>query len=163
VRRWVTDAGGAIPADVAPIVERIAESGGTPLVVADGPRVLGVIHLKDTVKEGMVERFAELRDMGIRTVMITGDNPLTAKAIAAEAGVDDFLAEATPEEKLALIRREQRGGHMVAMTGDGTNDAPALAQADVGLAMNSGTQAAKEAGNMVDLDSNPTKLIEVVE
>jgi K+-transporting ATPase ATPase B chain len=163
VRRWVADAGGAIPADLAPIVERIAESGGTPLVVADGPRVLGVIHLKDTVKEGMVERFAELRDMGIRTVMITGDNPLTAKAIAAEAGVDDFLAEATPEEKLALIRREQRGGHMVAMTGDGTNDAPALAQADVGLAMNTGTQAAKEAGNMVDLDSNPTKLIEVVE
>jgi len=163
VRRWVADTGGAIPADLAPIVERIAESGGTPLVVADGPRVLGVIHLKDTVKEGMVERFAELRDMGIRTVMITGDNPLTAKAIAAEAGVDDFLAEATPEEKLALIRREQRGGHMVAMTGDGTNDAPALAQADVGLAMNTGTQAAKEAGNMVDLDSNPTKLIEVVE
>ena len=163
VRRWVTDAGGVIPDDLAPIVERIAAGGGTPLVVADGPRVLGVIHLKDTVKEGMVERFAELRDMGIRTVMITGDNPLTAKAIAAEAGVDDFLAEATPEEKLALIRREQRGGHMVAMTGDGTNDAPALAQADVGLAMNTGTQAAKEAGNMVDLDSNPTKLIEVVE
>jgi potassium-transporting ATPase ATP-binding subunit len=125
--------------------------------------VLGVIHLKDTVKAGMTERFRQLRDMGIRTVMITGDNPLTARAIAAEAGVDDFLAEATPEEKLALIRREQRGGHMVAMTGDGTNDAPALAQADVGLAMNSGTQAAKEAGNMVDLDSNPTKLIEVVE
>jgi len=127
------------------------------------PRVLGVIHLKDTVKPGMTERFRQLRDMGIRTVMITGDNPLTARAIAAEAGVDDFLAEATPEEKLALIRREQRGGHMVAMTGDGTNDAPALAQADVGLAMNTGTQAAKEAGNMVDLDSNPTKLIEVVE
>jgi potassium-transporting ATPase ATP-binding subunit len=163
VRRWVADAGGVIPDDLAPIVERIAAGGGTPLVVADGPRAVGVIHLKDTVKEGMVERFAELRDMGIRTVMITGDNPLTAKAIAAEAGVDDFLAEATPEEKLALIRREQRGGHMVAMTGDGTNDAPALAQADVGLAMNTGTQAAKEAGNMVDLDSNPTKLIEVVE
>jgi K+-transporting ATPase ATPase B chain len=163
VRRWVVDAGGTVPDDLAPIVERIAAGGGTPLVVADGPRVLGVIHLKDTVKEGMVERFRELRDMGIRTVMITGDNPLTAKAIAAEAGVDDFLAEATPEEKLALIRREQRGGHMVAMTGDGTNDAPALAQADVGLAMNTGTQAAKEAGNMVDLDSNPTKLIEVVE
>jgi K+-transporting ATPase ATPase B chain len=144
-------------------VERIAKGGGTPLVVADGPRALGVIHLKDTVKAGMVERFAQLRDMGIRTVMITGDNPLTAAAIAAEAGVDDFLAEATPEEKMALIRREQRGGHMVAMTGDGTNDAPALAQADVGLAMNTGTQAAKEAGNMVDLDSNPTKLIEVVE
>jgi len=131
--------------------------------VADGDRVLGVIHLKDTVKEGMAERFAHLRDMGIRTVMITGDNPLTARAIAEEVGVDDFLAEATPEDKLALIRREQRGGHMVAMTGDGTNDAPALAQADVGLAMNTGTQAAKEAGNMVDLDSNPTKLIEVVE
>ena len=164
VRRWVDRAtGGSIPDDLAPIVERIAQSGGTPLVVADGTRVLGVIYLKDTVKPGMPERFAQLRDMGIRTVMITGDNPLTAKAIAAEAGVDDFLAEATPEEKLALIRREQRGGHMVAMTGDGTNDAPALAQADVGLAMNTGTQAAKEAGNMVDLDSNPTKLIEVVE
>jgi high-affinity K+ transport system ATPase subunit B len=163
VRRWVEDAGGVIPRDLAPVVERIASGGGTPLVVADGPRVLGVIHLKDTVKAGMTERFRQLRDMGIRTVMITGDNPLTARAIAAEAGVDDFLAEATPEEKLALIRREQRGGHMVAMTGDGTNDAPALAQADVGLAMNTGTQAAKEAGNMVDLDSNPTKLIEVVE
>jgi K+-transporting ATPase ATPase B chain len=163
VRAWVTEEGGSIPDDLGPVVERIAQSGGTPLVVADGPRVLGVIHLKDTVKPGMTERFRQLRDMGIRTVMITGDNPLTAKAIAAEAGVDDFLAEATPEEKLALIRREQRGGHMVAMTGDGTNDAPALAQADVGLAMNTGTQAAKEAGNMVDLDSNPTKLIEVVE
>jgi potassium-transporting ATPase ATP-binding subunit len=167
VRRWVTEAGGSIPGDLGPVVERIAAGGGTPLVVAvladGGPRVLGVIHLKDTVKPGMTERFRQLRDMGIRTVMITGDNPLTARAIAAEAGVDDFLAEATPEEKLALIRREQRGGHMVAMTGDGTNDAPALAQADVGLAMNTGTQAAKEAGNMVDLDSNPTKLIEVVE
>ena len=163
VRRWALELGGEVPADLDPIVERIAGSGGTPLVVADGPRVLGVIHLKDTVKKGMAERFAELRDMGIRTVMITGDNPLTAAAIARESGVDDFLAEATPEEKVALIRREQRGGHMVAMTGDGTNDAPALAQADVGLAMNTGTQAAKEAGNMVDLDSNPTKLIEVVE
>ncbi|HYA51018.1 MAG TPA: potassium-transporting ATPase subunit KdpB, partial [Streptosporangiaceae bacterium] len=163
VRRWVEELGGSVPAELAPIVERIASGGGTPLVVADGPRVLGVIHLKDTVKQGMVQRFAELRDMGIRTVMITGDNPLTAAAIAREAGVDDFLAEATPEQKVALIRREQRGGHMVAMTGDGTNDAPALAQADVGLAMNTGTQAAKEAGNMVDLDSNPTKLIEVVE
>jgi K+-transporting ATPase ATPase B chain len=163
VRRWVEEQGGSVPADLAPIVERIASSGGTPLVVADGRRVLGVIHLKDTVKQGMVERFRELRDMGIRTVMITGDNPLTAAAIAREAGVDDFLAEATPEQKVALIRREQRGGHLVAMTGDGTNDAPALAQADVGLAMNTGTQAAKEAGNMVDLDSNPTKLIEVVE
>ncbi len=163
VRRWVSELGGAIPADLAPIVERIAGDGGTPLAVADGPRILGVIHLKDTVKQGMVERFADLRDMGIRTVMITGDNPLTAAAIAREAGVNDFLAEATPEQKVALIRREQRGGHMVAMTGDGTNDAPALAQADVGLAMNTGTQAAKEAGNMVNLDSNPTKLIEVVE
>jgi potassium-transporting ATPase ATP-binding subunit len=163
VRGWVTDGGGTVPADLDAIVEAIAGNGGTPLVVADDARVLGVIHLKDTVKEGMAERFAHLRDMGIRTVMITGDNPLTARAIAQEVGVDDFLAEATPEDKLALIRREQRGGHMVAMTGDGTNDAPALAQADVGLAMNTGTQAAKEAGNMVDLDSNPTKLIEVVE
>jgi potassium-transporting ATPase ATP-binding subunit len=163
VRDWVTGNGGTMPGDLAATVEQIASAGGTPLVVADGTRVLGTIYLKDTVKAGMPERFAQLRDMGIRTVMITGDNPLTAKAIAAEAGVDDFLAEATPEEKLALIRREQRGGHMVAMTGDGTNDAPALAQADVGLAMNTGTQAAKEAGNMVDLDSNPTKLIEVVE
>jgi potassium-transporting ATPase ATP-binding subunit len=163
VRRWVEEQGGTVPPDLAPIVERIANDGGTPLVVADGPRVLGVIHLKDTVKKGMIARFNELRAMGIRTVMITGDNPLTAAAIAREAGVDDFLAEATPEQKVALIRREQRGGHMVAMTGDGTNDAPALAQADVGLAMNTGTQAAKEAANMVDLDSNPTKLIEVVE
>jgi K+-transporting ATPase ATPase B chain len=163
VRAWAEGNGGTIPGDLAPIVEQIATGGGTPLVVAEGTRILGVIYLKDTVKQGMPERFAQLREMGIRTVMITGDNPLTAKAIAAEAGVDDFLAEATPEDKLALIRREQRGGHMVAMTGDGTNDAPALAQADVGLAMNTGTQAAKEAGNMVDLDSNPTKLIEVVE
>ncbi|HMD93726.1 MAG TPA: potassium-transporting ATPase subunit KdpB [Trebonia sp.] len=163
VKAWVTGNGGVVPDDLAPVVEHIARSGGTPLVVADCTKILGVIYLKDTVKQGMPERFAQLRDMGIRTVMITGDNPLTARAIAAEAGVDDFLAEATPEDKLALIRREQRGGHMVAMTGDGTNDAPALAQADVGLAMNTGTQAAKEAGNMVDLDSNPTKLIEVVE
>jgi K+-transporting ATPase ATPase B chain len=133
VRRWVLDQGGTIPGDLTPMVERIAGDGGTPLTVADGPRVLGVIHLKDTVKEGMTERFRQLRDMGIRTVMITGDNPLTAAAIAKEAGVDDFLAEATPEQKLALIRSEQRGGHMVAMTGDGTNDAPALAQADVRL------------------------------
>src|ERR1017187_10156318 len=132
VRRWVAELGGVIPTDLAPIVERIAAGGGTPLVVADGPRVLGVIYLKDTVKQGMAERFGELRDMGIRTVMITGDNPLTAAAIAREAGVEDFLAEAAPEQKVALIRREQRGGHMVAMTGDGTNDAPALAQADVG-------------------------------
>ena len=163
VRRWVRDAGGTVPPDLSDIVERIAAGGGTPLVVAEGTRILGVIHLKDTVKQGMGERFRQLREMGIRTIMITGDNPLTAAAIAREAGVDDFLAEATPEQKMALIRREQRGGHMVAMTGDGTNDAPALAQADVGMAMNTGTQAAKEAGNMVDLDSNPTKLIEVVE
>ena len=163
VRAWVEEQGGHVPDELAPIVERIAGSGGTPLTVADGARILGVIHLKDTVKPGMRERFDELRRMGIRTIMITGDNPLTAQAIAAEAGVDDFLAEATPEDKMALIRKEQQGGCLVAMTGDGTNDAPALAQADVGVAMNTGTQAAKEAGNMVDLDSNPTKLIEVVE
>jgi K+-transporting ATPase ATPase B chain len=163
MRQWIEKLGGVAPSDLSPVVEGIAHGGGTPLVVADGPRILGVIHLRDTVKEGMVERFRQLREMGIRTVMITGDNPLTAAAIAREAGVDDFLAEATPEQKMVLIRREQRGGHMVAMTGDGANDAPALAQADVGLAMNTGTQAAKEAGNMVDLDSNPTKLIEVVE
>jgi len=141
----------------------VARSGGTPLVVIDGTEVMGVIHLKDIVKGGIKERFAQLRKMGIRTVMITGDNKLTATAIAAEAGVDDFLAEATPEDKLALIRKEQADGRMVAMIGDGTNDAPALAQADVGVAMNTGTQAAKEAGNMVDLDSNPTKLIEIIE
>jgi K+-transporting ATPase ATPase B chain len=172
VQRWLEGQGGSIPEDLAGMVERIARSGGTPLVVAEGsadgrrngtaPRALGVIHLKDIVKGGMRERFDQLRAMGIRTVMITGDNPLTAAAIAAEAGVDDFLAEATPETKMELIRREQAGGRLVAMTGDGTNDAPALAQADVGLAMNTGTNAAKEAGNMVDLDSNPTKLIEVV-
>ncbi len=161
--RWVTEQGGASPQDLAAIVEGISTTGGTPLAVADGTRVLGVIHLKDTVKEGMAERFDELRAMGIRTVMITGDNPLTAAAIAAEAGVDDFLAEATPEDKMARIRAEQAGGNLVAMTGDGTNDAPALALADVGVAMNTGTQAAKEAGNMVDLDSDPTKLIAVVE
>jgi K+-transporting ATPase ATPase B chain len=167
VRDWVRESGGAPPADLGPMVDAIAGSGGTPLVVAltgpGGPRVLGVVHLKDIVKSGMRERFAELRRMGIRTVMITGDNPLTAKAIADEAGVDDYLAEARPEDKLALIRTEQQGGRLVAMTGDGTNDAPALAQADVGVAMNTGTSAAKEAGNMVDLDSNPTKLIEIVE
>jgi len=163
VRRWVIDNGGTAPDDLTGIVEGISNSGGTPLVVADGQRMLGVIHLKDVVKPGMKERFDELRAMGIRTVMITGDNPLTAAAIAEEAGVDDFLAEATPEDKMALIKKEQAGGFLVAMTGDGTNDAPALAQADVGVAMNSGTQAAKEAGNMVDLDSNPTKLIEIVE
>jgi K+-transporting ATPase ATPase B chain len=144
-------------------VERISRSGGTPLVVAERTRALGIVHLKDIVKGGMRQRFAALRAMGIKTIMITGDNPLTAAAIANEAGVDDFLAEATPEDKMALIRREQGEGKLVAMTGDGTNDAPALAQADVGVAMNTGTQAAKEAGNMVDLDSNPTKLIEIVE
>jgi potassium-transporting ATPase ATP-binding subunit len=188
VRNWVLQQGGKAPDDLAPLVEGVATAGGTPLVVAeariDGSRgadadtqadadadaddtpeveVLGVVHLKDIVKEGMRQRFDQLRAMGIRTVMITGDNPLTARAIATEAGVDDFLAEATPEHKMALIRSEQQGGRLVAMTGDGTNDAPALAQADVGVAMNTGTQAAKEAGNMVDLDSNPTKLIEVVE
>jgi K+-transporting ATPase ATPase B chain len=163
VVRWVKQQGGHVPDDLTPMVETIARSGGTPLVVAENGRVLGVIHLKDIVKGGMRERFDQLRRMGIRTVMITGDNPLTAAAIAGEAGVDDFLAQATPEAKLELIRSEQRGGKLVAMTGDGTNDAPALAQADVGVAMNTGTTAAKEAGNMVDLDSNPTKLIEVVE
>ena len=181
VSRWVQEHGGNGSAELRPLVERIAREGGTPLVVAErlmpsaatsgagaGPmtgtaRVLGVIYLKDVVKGGMRERFERLRAMGIRTVMITGDNPLTAAAIAQEAGVDDFLAEAKPEDKMALIKREQAGGKLVAMTGDGTNDAPALAQADVGVAMSSGTQAAKEAGNMIDLDSNPTKLIEVVE
>ena len=163
IRRWIQAAGGAVPTELDAIVERIAVSGGTPLVVASDSTALGVIHLKDVVKEGMRERFAQLRSMGIRTVMITGDNPLTARAIAEEAGVDDFLAEAKPEDKMALIRREQAAGQLVAMTGDGTNDAPALAAADVGVAMNTGTQAAREAGNMVDLDSNPTKLIEIVE
>jgi len=160
---WVKNSGGDLPAEVQAAVEGIARQGGTPLVVADGPHVLGTIQLKDIVKGGIKERFTELRQMGIKTVMITGDNPLTAAAIAAEAGVDDFLAQATPETKLELIRKHQAGGRLVAMTGDGTNDAPALAQADVAVAMNSGTQAAKEAGNMVDLDSNPTKLIEIVE
>jgi K+-transporting ATPase ATPase B chain len=154
---------GELPADLQPIVAKVAGEGGTPLVVADGNRVLGVVYLKDTVKPGMRERFERMRAMGIKTVMITGDNPLTAKKIAEEAGVDDFLAEATPEAKLAYIHKMQEGGRLVAMTGDGTNDAPALARADVGVAMNTGTQAAKEAGNMVDLDSDPTKLIEVVE
>jgi K+-transporting ATPase ATPase B chain len=152
-----------MPVEVEQHVKRIAQSGGTPLAVSEGARVLGVIHLKDTVKGGLKERFDKFRSMGLRTVMITGDNPLTAAAIAAEAGVDDFLAEATPEDKLRLIRNEQAKGKLVAMTGDGTNDAPALAQADVAIAMNTGTQAAKEAGNMVDFDSNPTKLLEVVE
>ncbi|WP_406319329.1 potassium-transporting ATPase subunit KdpB [Streptosporangium sp. NBC_01639] len=167
VMKWVRDHGGHPTDEVGSIVDAISGSGGTPLVVGEAvdgkARVLGVIHLKDVVKQGMRERFDEMRRMGIRTVMITGDNPLTAKAIADEAGVDDFLAEATPEDKLALIKSEQQGGRLVAMTGDGTNDAPALAQADVGVAMNTGTSAAKEAGNMIDLDSNPTKLIEIVE
>ena len=163
VRNWVLTLGGSYPDAVARTVEEVSRQGGTPLVVADGREVLGVIHLKDVVKGGIKERFAQLRKMGIRTVMITGDNPLTAAAIAAEAGVDDFMAQATPEQKLKRIRDEQAAGHLVAMTGDGTNDAPALAQADVGVAMNTGTQAAREAGNMVDLDSNPTKLIEIVE
>jgi K+-transporting ATPase ATPase B chain len=170
VAQWVSDQGGTVPDDLGVIVDGVSAGGGTPLVVGQKvtggsgrAEVLGVIHLKDVVKQGMRERFDEMRRMGIRTVMITGDNPLTAKAIADEAGVDDFLAEATPEDKLALIKSEQAGGKLVAMTGDGTNDAPALAQADVGVAMNTGTSAAKEAGNMVDLDSDPTKLIEIVE
>ena len=172
VRRWVEEQGGAVTAELGEAVDAIAAQGGTPLVVAEAgvaggsshpPRALGVIYLKDIVKPGISERFADLRRMGIRTVMITGDNPRTASVIAQEAGVDDFLAEATPEDKMELIKREQRGGNLVAMTGDGTNDAPALAQADVGVAMNTGTQAAKEAGNMVDLDSDPTKLIDIVE
>ncbi|MBL8047496.1 MAG: potassium-transporting ATPase subunit KdpB [Chthonomonas sp.] len=163
VRAFVEERGGSVPAEVLASAQRVAKEGSTPLVVADGAKILGVVQLKDIVKGGMKQRFAQMREMGIKTVMITGDNPLTAAAIAAEAGVDDFIAEATPEQKLAYIREEQSGGRLVAMTGDGTNDAPALAQADVGVAMNTGTQAAKEAGNMVDLDSNPTKLIEVVE
>ncbi|MDD5306434.1 MAG: potassium-transporting ATPase subunit KdpB [Deltaproteobacteria bacterium] len=163
IEAYVKASGGFVPAKVSATVEQVSRQGGTPLVVAQGSRVLGVVQLKDIVKGGLKERFAELRKMGIKSVMITGDNPLTAAAIAAEAGVDDFLAEATPENKLALIREHQAGGKLVAMTGDGTNDAPALAQADVAVAMNTGTQAAKEAGNMVDLDSNPTKLIEIVE
>jgi K+-transporting ATPase ATPase B chain len=167
VAEWVRGEGGVVPTQLGDIVDGISAAGGTPLVVGEvvngKASVLGVIHLKDVVKQGMRERFDEMRKMGIRTVMITGDNPLTAKAIADEAGVDDFLAEATPEDKMALIKKEQAGGKLVAMTGDGTNDAPALAQADVGVAMNTGTSAAKEAGNMVDLDSDPTKLIEIVE
>jgi K+-transporting ATPase ATPase B chain len=163
IRDWVIKQGGQNDKAVMDKVDQISRTGGTPLVVADGPRMLGVIHLKDIVKGGIKERFAQLRKMGIRTIMVTGDNPLTAAAIAAEAGVDDFIAQAKPEDKLARIRQEQAGGKLIAMIGDGTNDAPALAQADVGVAMNTGTQAAREAGNMVDLDSNPTKLIEVVE
>ncbi|MDQ3713644.1 MAG: potassium-transporting ATPase subunit KdpB [Acidobacteriota bacterium] len=163
IEKYIVAGGSQSPTELREIVERIANAGGTPLVVADNHKPLGVIYLKDIVKGGMAERFNQLRQMGIKTVMITGDNPLTAASIAWEAGVDDFLAEATPEDKMALIKKEQAAGKLVAMTGDGTNDAPALAQADVGVAMNTGTQAAKEAGNMVDLDSNPTKLIEVVE
>ncbi|HVX21564.1 MAG TPA: potassium-transporting ATPase subunit KdpB [Acidimicrobiales bacterium] len=163
IGRWVAEQGGATSSELDTIVERVARSGATPLAVADGSDLLGVVELKDVVKQGIRERFAEMRAIGIRTVMITGDNPLTAAAIAQEAGVDDYLAEATPEAKMNLIKAEQEGGKLVAMTGDGTNDAPALAQADVGVAMNTGTTAAKEAGNMVDLDSNPTKLIDIVE
>src|SRR5262249_22406303 len=155
--RFIEEHGGRAPAKLKQLSEQISRNGGTPLAVADGPRVLGLIHLKDIVKGGMKERLAALRAMGIRSVMITGDNPLTAAAIAAEAGVDDFLAQATPKEKLEYIKKEQAGGRLVAMTGDGTNDAPALAQADVGVAMNTGTMAAKEAGKMVELDSKPTK------
>jgi K+-transporting ATPase ATPase B chain len=167
VAGWVREHGGSVPGEVEDIVDEISEQGGTPLVVAeagvgDGARVLGVFRLSDVVKPLIAQRFAELRAMGIRTVMVTGDNPRTARAVAAGAGVDDFVAEATPEDKMALLRREQLGGRLVAMTGDGTNDAPALAQADVGVAMNTGTAAAKEAGNTVDLDSDPTKLIEIV-
>jgi K+-transporting ATPase ATPase B chain len=163
IRRHVESLGGSFPKEISQGVDEVSRAGGTPLVVADGREVLGIVQLKDVVKGGIKERFAQLRRMGIRTVMVTGDNPLTAAAIAAEAGVDDFMAQATPEQKLQRIRDEQAGGHLVAMTGDGTNDAPALAQADVGVAMNTGTQAAREAGNMVDLDSNPTKLLDIVE
>jgi K+-transporting ATPase ATPase B chain len=163
VARYVESLGGSVPAEVVAAANRIGDTGGTPLAVSDGAKVMGLVHLKDVVKGGIKERFDRFRAMGIRTVMITGDNPRTAAAIAAEAGVDGFLAEATPETKMRLIKDEQGKGKLVAMTGDGTNDAPALAQADVGVAMNTGTQAAKEAGNMVDLDSNPTKLLEVVE
>jgi K+-transporting ATPase ATPase B chain len=163
IRQYVQSLGGIFPDNVQKAVDDVARKGSTPLVVAENNRVLGVIELKDVVKGGIQQRSAQLRKMGIRTVMITGDNDLTATSIAAEAGVDDFMAQATPEDKLRRIRKEQAKGHLVAMTGDGTNDAPALAQADVGMAMNTGTQAAREAGNMVDLDSDPTKLIEVVE
>jgi K+-transporting ATPase ATPase B chain len=162
ISRFVGEQGGEVPQEVREIVVELARQGATPLLVAEGGRTLGVVHLKDIVKGGIRDRFAEMRRLGIRTVMITGDNPMTASAIAAEAGVDDFLAEATPERKLSLIREYQQQGRLVAMTGDGTNDAPALAQADVAVAMQSGTQAAKEAGNMVDLDSNPTKLLDIV-
>ena len=163
ILRWVDREGGQAPPELQATLDRIGREGGTPLAVARDSQVLGVIYLKDIVKDGMRHRFDRLRAMGIRTIMVTGDNRLTAAKIAEESGVDDFLPEATPEAKLALIKEQQAGGRLVAMTGDGTNDAPALAQADVGVAMNTGTQAAREAGNMVDLDSNPTKLIEIVE
>jgi K+-transporting ATPase ATPase B chain len=163
IRAWIAQNGGTESGVLRGEVDRIARAGGTPLLIADRRRILGALYLRDILKPQMRDRFDRLRAMGIRTVMITGDNPLTASAIAKEAGVDDFLAEATPETKMALIKREQAGGHLIAMTGDGTNDAPALAQADVGVAMNTGTQAAKEAANMIDLDSDPTKLIEIVE
>ncbi|WP_313635495.1 HAD-IC family P-type ATPase, partial [Exiguobacterium sp.] len=163
IQEWVTEQGGTIPNDLQETIDSVSRLGGTPLVVAIDATILGVIYLKDTVKPGMRERFDRLREMGIKTIMCTGDNPLTAATIAREAGVDDFVAECKPEDKIRVIQQEQAAGHLVAMTGDGTNDAPALAQADVGLAMNSGTQAAKEAANMIDLDSNPTKIIEVVE
>jgi len=163
IQEWVTEQGGTIPNDLQETIDSVSRLGGTPLVVAIDATILGVIYLKDTVKPGMRERFDRLREMGIKTIMCTGDNPLTGATIAREAGVDDFVAECKPEDKIRVIQQEQAAGHLVAMTGDGTNDAPALAQADVGLAMNSGTQAAKEAANMIDLDSNPTKIIEVVE
>ena len=163
VEAWARERGGELPVDLQPVVNRIAEGGGTPLVVAEGRKILGVIHLKDTIKPGIAEKFSQMRALGIRTVMVTGDNPVTAAAIAREAGVDEFMAQATPEDKMERIRGEQASGHLVAMTGDGTNDAPALALADVGVAMNTGTQAAKEAGNLVDLDSDPTKLMDIVE
>jgi K+-transporting ATPase ATPase B chain len=163
IKSYIEKNGGSFPSQIREVVERISQSGGTPLAVCDDQMLLGVVHLKDVVKGGIRERFAQLRSIGIRTIMITGDNPLTAAAIAAEAGVDDFIAQANPEAKLERIRFEQQKGHLVAMTGDGTNDAPALAQSDVAVAMNTGTQAAREAGNMVDLDSNPTKLIQIVE
>jgi K+-transporting ATPase ATPase B chain len=163
VEAFVAQRGGLVPPEAHKIVQRIAKDGGTPMVVADGPRVLGVLHLKDVLKPGIAERLRLLRQMGIRSIMITGDNPLTAATIAAEAGVDEFIAQARPEQKLQVIRRYQEEGHIVAMIGDGTNDAPALAQADVAVAMNAGTQVAREAANMIDLDSNPTKLLDVVE
>ncbi|MBA3958598.1 MAG: potassium-transporting ATPase subunit KdpB, partial [Parachlamydiaceae bacterium] len=163
IKRHVESLGGTIPEELDDAIQSIAKSGGTPLLVSENKKIMGIIHLKDMIKGGMKERFAAMRKMGIRTIMITGDNPLTAAAIAAEAGVDDYIAEATPEMKWTLIKKEQEDGKLVAMTGDGTNDAPALAQADVAVAMNTGTQASREAGNMVDLDSNPTKLLDIVE